>query len=410
MIKKLRKKFILIALGVVAAVILAIVVGIDVANYVNMTRDADEIIAGLETGDVRRPPDVFFPEDFVIESEKQGDFKGLPRETAFSARYFTVETDAEGNVRHYDLGSIAYVRSDDLAEFVAEADSDSGFVGDYRYKRTATADGYAYIFLDCEKEIEAVRDFILSSAIVTVVGLLIIAALIVLLSKKALRPVEESYEKQKRFITDAGHELKTPLTVISANAELLELEVGENEWIESIKGQVKKLGKLTKDLVFLSRMDEGSDNFPTAAFSLKNALEDVVDGLKEAALVAGRSFIVDAEDVTVTANEEMIRRAIGLILDNAVKYSESERIEVSLRKEGKYAVLEERNAASLEKGEHPELFERFYRPDTSRTAATGGHGIGLSVVRSIVEAHRGSATCTSDGGAVVFKIMLPAIA
>jgi len=407
MIKKLRKNFILIALGVVAAVILAIVVGIDVANYVNMTQNADEIIAGLETGDALLPPDVFGQGEFVIGGEMQGVPKGLPREIAFSARYFIVDADEDGNVLRSDLGRIAYVQSGDLDAFVAQADSDSGFVRDYRYKRTATDKGYTYIFLDCEKEIEACRDFILSSAIVTVVGLLVIAVLIVLLSKQALRPVEESYQKQKRFITDAGHELKTPLTVISANAELLELEVGENEWIDSIKGQVKKLGKLTKDLVFLSRMDEGSDHFPTAEFSLTNALEDVVDGLKEAALVADRSFSLRTEDIRVTANEEMIRRAIGLILDNAVKYAESETIEISLRKEGRYAVIEERNAASLEKGEHSELFERFYRPDTSRTAATGGHGIGLSVVRSIAEAHKGSATCVSDGETVTFRLAFP---
>jgi len=408
MIKKLRKKFILIALSVVATVILSIVIGLDVANYVNMTRDADEIITGLETGEVKLPPDAFEQGDLIIgeRPDMQNGPKGLPRETAFSARYFTIEIDSDGNMTS-DLTRIAYVQTSELQSFVKSAKGSSGFVGDFRYHKVTTDSGTKYVFLDCEKEIESCRDFIVSSAIITVVGLLVIGALIVLLSKKALRPVEESYEKQKRFITDAGHELKTPLTVISANAELLELDVGENEWIDSIKGQVKKLGKLTKELVFLSRMDEGSDNFPTAPFSLTAALEDTVEGLKEAAVVAGRSFTVQTEDVTVTANEEMIRRAIGLILDNAVKYAESDVIEVTLRKEGKYAVLEERNAASLEKGDHPELFERFYRPDTSRTAATGGHGIGLSVVRSIVEAHKGNVSCLSDGEIIVFKLALP---
>jgi len=103
----------------------------------------------------------------------------------------------------------------------------------------------------------------------------------------------------------------------------------------------------------------------------------------------------------------MIRRAVGLILDNAIKYAESDRIGVALRKEGKWAVIEETNASSLPKGAHPELFERFYRPDSSRNAATGGHGIGLSVVKSVLEAHGGAATCESDGRIVTFRLTLP---
>ena len=113
------------------------------------------------------------------------------------------------------------------------------------------------------------------------------------------------------------------------------------------------------------------------------------------------------EDVTVNGNEEMIRRAVNLVLDNAIKYAESGEIALSLRREGKWAVIEESNAASFEKGEHNELFERFYRPDTSRNTATGGHGVGLSVVKSILEAHGGSATAESDGKNIVFRLALP---
>lgn len=414
MIKKLRKRFILIALAVVAAVIVAIVVGIDVANYVNMVNEADDIIAAVETGSVILPSEIFgqnqevFPDAPGGENDRRTIPKGLPREIAFSARYFIVDADENGTVLRSDLGRIAYVQSGDLDAFVAEADSESGFVGDYRYKRTETERGYTYIFLDCEKEVEACRAFILSSAIVTVVGLLVIAILIVLLSKKALRPVEESYKKQKQFITDAGHELKTPLTVISANAELLELEIGEgNEWLESIKGQVRKLGKLTKELVFLSRTDEPENAIAKAPFSLKSALESSIEGFKEAALVAGKTFRTDLAEITVNGNEEMILRAVNLLIDNAVKYAEGEEIRLTLRREGKSAILEEANAASFEKGAHPELFERFYRPDASRNNVTGGHGIGLSVVKAIAEAHGGAASCESDGKDILFRLTLP---
>ena len=319
-----------------------------------------------------------------------------------------METDAEGKILVYDLGRIAFVTEEDISGILSETSGEKGFAGNYRYLRRETDTGYHYFFLDCEKEIDATRTFVIDSAIITAIGLAVIALLIILLSKKVLAPVEESYQKQKQFITDAGHELKTPLTVIGANAELLELEIGEdNEWLNSIKGQVQRMNKLTKELVFLSRMDEAESDLPKAPFSLKSALEECADGFKEAALVAGKTLEVTAEELTVNANEEMIRRVLSLILDNALKYAQGESIALVLRKEGGRAVLEQSNDASLPKGEHPELFERFYRPDESRNTATGGHGIGLSVVKSIVEAHGGEVSCISDGARVTFRLTLP---
>lgn len=413
MIKKLKKRFILLALAVVAAVILVIVVGIDVANYLDMRADADDTIAFLEIENAMpspfAPPQGDMPDAGAKNADKYGEKpKDLPGETAFSARYFTVETDVNGQVTHYDLGRIAFVDASDIADIIEKASGERGFVGNYRYLRRETESGYHYFFLDCEKEIDACRTFIVSSAIITSIGLAVIAILIILLSARVLAPVEESYKKQKQFITDAGHELKTPLTVIGANAELLELEIGEgNEWLESIKGQVDRLSKLTKELVFLSRMDEVGNDVPKASFSLKSALEDTAGGFKEAALVAGKEITLDLADVTANGNEEMLRRAVSLLLDNAIKYSEEKEIKLILRREGKQVILETRNAASMEKGAHPELFERFYRPDSSRNTATGGHGVGLSVVRSVAEAHGGEASCESDGRELVFRLTMP---
>lgn len=410
MIKKLRKKFIILALCVVAAVIVVIVAGIDVANYINMKNDADDVIAYVSvSGSANVQPDPPGGQLPFFDGKERDLPKNLPNETAFAARYFVVETDADGNVRSYNLDRIAFVSEEDLSALVRQATREKGFVGNYRYQKTMTSSGAKYVFLDCEKEIDATRTFVISGAIITAVGLAAIAILIILLSKKVLAPVEESYQKQKRFITDAGHELKTPLTVISANAELLELDIGEdNEWLNSIKGQVQKLAGLTKELVYLSRMDEPDAAVPEKApFSLDNALEECADGFREAALVAKKNIVLDLTPLTVNANEEMIRRAVSLVLDNAVKYAEGEEIRLSLKKDGKWAVVEEVNAASFAKGEHLELFERFYRPDASRNALAGGHGIGLSVVKSIVEHHGGSVFCASDGKEITFRLVLP---
>ena len=230
MIKKLRKKFIYLALSVVATVILVIVVGIDVANYINMEKEADRVISFVSDRSFVPPEQTIGGEEPFSEGEQPpmvpGNIpKNLPYETAFSARYFTVDTDKEGNVTSSYMDKISAVTADKAASYAAKATDNKGFVGNYRYKKVATDTGYHYVFLDCEKEINACRTFIISSAIITSIGLAVISLLIIFLSKKVLAPVEESYQKQKRFITDAGHELKTPLTVISANAELLELEI-----------------------------------------------------------------------------------------------------------------------------------------------------------------------------------------
>ena len=409
MIRKLRKRFILLALSVVATVILVIVAGIDITNYVNMKKEADLVLLFVTREGFVPPQEDSQTRDRPEWNGKLADKpNGLPGETAFSARYFTVWTDGEGNVTSFDLGRIAFVSAEELGDYLSRATKDKGFVGNYRYQKISTPEGYEYTFLDCEKEIDACREFVVSSVIVTAAGLAVIALLIIFLSGKLLAPVEESYRKQKQFITDAGHELKTPLTVIGANAELLELEIGEdNEWLTSIKGQVQKLGKLTKELVFLSRMDEENAELPLVPFSLKNALEECAEGFKEAAMVAGKEIVLDLKEAEVNANEEMIRRAVNLMIDNAIKYAEGPRIDLLLRKEGRMAIVETRNAASLEKGQHPELFERFYRPDNSRSQTTGGHGIGLSVVKSVAEAHGGSVSCESDGNVVTFRLSLP---
>lgn len=406
MIKKLRQRFIILSLAVVAAVILVIVVGIDVANYLNMQSKADAEIAFIEQGGaIAALPSG--DSDEPQEDKFDRAPKGIPGETAFAARYFIVETDAEGNVWFSNLQRIARVDEDDLAYYVSRAKFSRGFVGNYRYRAVHTATGSRYVFLDCEKEIAATTTFIVSSAIITVVGLSVIALLIILLSRKVLAPVEESYRKQKRFITDAGHELKTPITVIGANAELLEMEIGEdNEWLESIKHQTQKLSSLTQELVYLSRMDESDAEVARAAFDLEQTVQSCVEEFRDAALVAEKDFVLDLTPLSVNANEEMVCRAVNLMLDNALKYAESESIRVSLRREGKFAVLEESNASSLPHGKHPELFERFYRADASR-GGSEGYGIGLSVVRSIAEHNGGAVSCESDGATVVFRLTLP---
>lgn len=216
------------------------------------------------------------------------------------------------------------------------------------------------------------------------------------------RPVEESYERQKRFITDASHEIKTPLTIIDANTEVLEMESGENEWTQSTRNQIKRLSYLTQQMITLSKLDEQNSIFEKSEISLSQLVCESVEMFEATAKTKNKTICARIEeDITFCGDEKAMTQLIGILLDNAIKYSgETSLIEVSLRKKGKKIYFEVCNPAdNIPKGNLDILFERFYRMDSSRNSETGGTGIGLSVAKAIVTAHKGKIAAFSPDGA-----------
>ena len=239
-------------------------------------------------------------------------------------------------------------------------------------------------------------------------GSLLVFILIVIFTEVILTPVEQSYLKQKQFITDAGHELKTPLTVINANAELMEMENGECEYTTEIKEQVSHLSELTKNLILLSKLDEGrfANNF--VKFNLSSSVLECVKKVSAVAQTNKKQIKLEIdENLEYFGSEENIKRMILLLLDNAIKYSKSEDIVLKVNKENRKVIISTINKCDFEKGSYNQLFERFYRHDKSRNKQTGGNGIGLSVVQSIANMHEGNAFASCDeNGFLTIKITL----
>ena len=229
-----------------------------------------------------------------------------------------------------------------------------------------------------------------------------------LFSKVALRPVEESYNKQKRFITDASHEIKTPLAVIDANTDILEMENGESEWTKSTKNQITRLTNLTNSLVSLARMDEGSLALEMEEFSLSELILEEYETYMPLAVMKNKKMEKQLEkNVKFVGNEQYIRQMIGIFLDNAIKYSTDDSvIEISLS--AKRKIIIRNKAVGLKKDKnYDELFERFYRMDSSRNSSTGGYGIGLSLAKSIILMHKGKVSARSVGDDIMeFEIRL----
>ena len=255
-----------------------------------------------------------------------------------------------------------------------------------------------------------IKNYAFASIGISLIGLFIVFLLVCFFSKAVTKPMAESYEKQKRFITDASHEIKTPLTIIDANTEILEMTHGENEWTESIRKQIGRLTSLTEKLVFLSRMDEENSKLEMEVFNISDAITDTAMPFKAVAAAKGKTLEINVlSDISYCGNETTIRQIVSLLLDNAVKYSsENSLIKVDFCVSGKSKVLTVWNSVDkIEQGKLDYLFERFYRIDKSRNSKTGGFGIGLSVVQAIVTAHKGKISAKSeDGKSITFVITL----
>jgi len=409
MIKKLQRKFIIIAIGSLALVIVMLLGSINTINLYQMDRKVNGAIK--------------------ILVENQGQFpkyeKGKPRprtprfgfemneETQFQIRYFVVEVNKDGNVREIDTSHIAAVTSNDAVEYankVISGSKKSGYKGIYKYTVVDQSYGYMLVFMDCRSQIQTATVFLLTSCGVAFANLLLVFLLVSVFSKKAINPIIESIEKQKQFITDAGHEIKTPLAIISANADVLELTGGENEWIASIRNQTIRLDKLVKNLLMLSKMDEDNIKLVFTDFDLSDAVFKAAGPFETIAQTHNKKFLMDIQpDLKLHGDEGGIHQLVSTLVDNAIKYSNEEgTIKISLSAAKKGAKLEVYNTTDeIHKENLDKLFDRFYRADFSRTRETGGYGIGLSIAKSIVQAHYGKISVRSeDGKSICFTVLI----
>lgn len=422
--RRLRRKFILVAMGAVTVVLTLIIAGINIVNYSHVCKMADArlgyILAdkgSIDWGDESK--------DDSANGKDAGDsqagvrirhFEGMTAESPFDTRYFTV-TLVDEQVVDVNTARIAAVGAKRAARIATELDSKgltSGFSGNYRYTIAAQGEKTTYVFVDCSRELASFHSFLSASVAISCIGWLAVLAIVAGASGAVIRPMVESYSKQKRFITDASHEIKTPLAVIDAANEVQEIESGESEWTQSIHEQVARLTALTERLVFLARMDEGSAGFTMAAIDLSEAVDKAAAPFESVAVSHGKRLSTSiASGVRAHADAAAVTQAVELLLDNATRYaSGGSVIELSLRAvsrgagKGSTELVVSNAVDELPEGDLGRLFDRFYRADVSRSSKTGGSGVGLSVVRAIAEAHGGSATVSGHDHQITFTVRL----
>lgn len=288
-----------------------------------------------------------------------------------------------------------------LLEAVQKESSNSGYIGSYQYYRKIRTNGTLIVFSDRTSDLQLLTKLLWFSIGIGLCMVVLIIYLTNRLSKRAVRPIEIAFEQQRQFISDAGHELKTPLTIITTNADILHDEIGENKWLSYIQDQAERMRILITDMMRLTKLERPADAQDQVEFDLSKLVENTALPFESQAFESRKKLEIEVENgLTYRGNAEEIRQMVGIFLDNAFKYSEEEgTVRVTLQKNKDKKLLKIYNTGiGIRPDEEEKIFLRFYRSDHSRARATGGYGLGLSIAKRIADKHKIKIQVESEEG------------
>lgn len=393
MIKKLRIKIVCIAMAALGIAI-ALVFG---ALNLYMVQSENERIVKLM--DMVAKQDGVFPT--MIDK-----FFGIEEESLlFGADYryggfVLVRLNKKNEVIGISADRETEITADRLIEYINKALSsgkEQGKIGSLRYLVREKGYGTAVVLADMTYESNMLERLASSSVVMLAVSVGVLFVLAVIFSGWAVGPIKSAFEKQKRFIADASHELKTPLTIISASAELLEKESGGGKWIDNIKGQTARMDDLVQDMLELARADDGLKSREFVLFDLSGAVLSRALEFESRAYEEGKKYSIEVEpEIKREGDEEELKKAVGILIDNAIKRARSE-VRVKMQRDGSKTVIEVYNdGEGIDESEQEKIFERFYRSDESRSRNSGGYGLGLAIAKSVIDAHGGKIIVKSN--------------
>ena len=407
MIGSLRRKFISISMISIFIVFSCIFISLMVFTKIQTNRSVDMLVDTISSNDG------VFPK---FDPSKQRMPVQMPysdvitEETQFSTRFFSVWLDEQKQIVNTNMDSVSTITEQDVEDYtdkVLKRGKERGWIGDYRYRIMDTENGTTVVFVNGNTYNNTSNRLLFTALLVLLGSASLILILTIVVSKRAVRPVAESYEKQRQFITDANHELKTPLTLILSNLDIVESELGKNEWLDDIRSEGERMGLLINQLVTLSRMDESTDSVMREEFNLSSAVADTVSEFESLAEERGHTLTSSiSPSVYYYGDESLIRRLTAILLDNAIKYCDAGgNIQLSLTCRRHPVLTVENTYQDVDKLELNRLFDRFYRADKARTFS-GSFGIGLSIAQSIVKSHKGNIAAYRKCGIIGFRVEL----
>ena len=404
--KKLRVK-IVIAVLISATFVFALAILLTGTTLrIRLNNRSDSMTELLEANKGQMPPKSNFER---MEKNNQIRLYYYDEESPYRERYFTVIYEGDkvksGNGTH--IAAVDEESAVKMADDARKRKTETGNYYDYRF-RVSEDTGYV-IFLDTSESLHTINSLLLTMSLVCLVFIVLITVVFHFVAKRVVRPFEENARTQKQFITDASHELKTPLAIISANAEVLAYKDGENEWIRNITDQTARISGLINELLTLNRLEEIEINVDIASVDFSEIVNKTADEFDE--VFVGKGVAVQREiepGVQLNGNKEQLTRLVSVLVENASKYvDDNGRVSLTLKKEMRYTVMRVFNTCEVGNPEdYKYLFDRFYRPDASRTSKTGGHGIGLSIAKRIVTLHNGTIEAQPEEDGLCFIVKL----
>lgn len=389
MTKTLKKRFVIFTMTAVTCMLLFIVLAINGLNWVMLEQHSDKVLETLvdadgifQRMDFNRPPHFARP---------------LNMDRMRSSRFFIVSSDGNGNIMDVNIEQISSIDSKDAQKYalkVLKADKEYGRLDGYKFAVKKIGPGQLIFFMDISEQRENFYMVLFVSTMIAILCWMILLIIVTLLSGKVIRPILVGIEKQKQFITNAGHEMKTPLAIIQSNNDTMALIYGENKYNVHIRNQTKRLNVLMSNMLTLAKLDEEIP-LPTEKVNVSNIINELLPVYMEEARTKDICVQVQIEsDIVMQTNRDSYRQLVTILLDNALKYTpDNGRIHFSLVRQGKWIQIVEENTCDTSLESNPErLFERFYRGDAARTQGreSFGYGIGLSAARAICENFNGT--------------------
>lgn len=411
MFKRSRKKIVAAIMAILVVLWVSTLGVIYASSYLDMSRHNRQMLKAHSDMYVlaHSAPDTHLP-----TSEKPKDRPKFADEPMFRlSNFYTVAVDEAGTVLETVNEPPTVHTNAELEELALDISADGGDYGtqdSLAYYR-ADKDGYTLVtFMDNTVINENAATLLRYTLIFGAAAIVVFFFLSVYIAKRIVRPLEDSFEKQKRFISDAGHELKTPVSVVSANAELLAREIGENQWLANIRYENERMGELVTQLLELARTENAA--MQTERVDLSRLAAGETLPFECVAFEKGLTLESDlAPDIFVEGDGGRLKQLVSILLDNAVSHAEGGTVKITLSKERSHAVLSVTNeGAALSSTQREHLFDRFYRIDEARSADSNHYGLGLAIAKAICDAHRGHIEVGCRDGLVEFSVSLPIIA
>lgn len=416
MIRKLKIKLIVIVAVILVLVFAAVLLTLNLFMHSADNRRTNEMLQTMVQLDG-------FPFDDTQPDALQGgniDAGGGPggSEPLGNAmrfeRFFYAKVDVNGRIIEMDIDRMMFGFTPQQAQVyvdeVLTQNKTEGTVENFQYLVGEKTYGKIIAFAEKSTETQLLTRLMQTSLWVIGASSVVLLLLAVLLANWVTKPVQQSFERQRRFISDASHELKTPVTIIAANTELAQEELGPNKWLDGIQHQTSRMNGLINDLLALARSDEqAQDSIVRTRFNLSDAVSAALLEFESRAYEEQKTLASDIEpDIYYVGDAGRLRQLVSILVDNALAHSNAgSNVEVSLKNSGGKVQLRVKNTGSaIDDREKQLIFERFYRSDQSRSRSSGGYGLGLSIAKAIVDEHKGSIAAETQNGNTVFSVVL----